>query len=81
MPLPITMSLAKQTDVIRELLVSQLLFEGNSEAQGIKGGDHLSEEMKWRPLQCNKVKPLHGLYCNYGITSKTPLHVRFASSM
>lgn len=66
------MSLVKQTDVIRELLVSQLLFEENSEAQGVNGGDCVSEEMKWRPLQCNKIKPLHGLYCNYGISSKTP---------
>lgn len=35
------MLLVKQTDVIRELLVSQLLFVENSETEGVEGGDRL----------------------------------------
>lgn len=40
------MLLVKQTDVIRELLVSQLLFVENTETEGVEGGDRLSEEMR-----------------------------------
>lgn len=40
------MSLVKQTDVIRELLVSQLLFVETSETEGVEGGDCVREEMR-----------------------------------
>jgi len=38
------MSLVKQTDVIRELFVSQLLFVENRETEKVEGGDCMSEE-------------------------------------
>ena len=68
------MSLVKQTDVIRELFVSQLLFVENRETEKVEGGDCMSEEamwkLPWRSLQCNKIKPLCGLYCNHGMSRK-----------